>query len=281
MAVDHTRSLTALVLAGRRSGADAVARAAGVSHKALAPVGGRPMLLHVVGSLRSLPRLGRVVVSSDAPEALRSVPELRELLDSGAVEYRASAGSPADSVLESLTALELRGPLLVTTADHPLLTAQMIEYFCDAAERTGADVVAAVVSASVVLERFPDARRTFIPLRGESVTGANLFWFRSAEAAGAAAFWRQTETVRKRPWRLAALFGIRALASFAMRRLDLDQATARVSSKLGLRAAVVRMPFAECGLDVDRPEHLELVERILAGARARAPTAGRTPGCPH
>lgn len=281
MAVGDPGSLTALILAGRRSGADPVACAAGVSHKALVPVGGRPMLMHVVDSLRSLPRIGRVILSSDDAEALQSVPELRELLASGALEYRASAGSPADSVRESLAGIDLPGPLLVTTADHPLLTPQMIEYFCDAAEGTSADVVAAVVSASVLLDRFPDARRTFIPLRGESVTGSNLFWFRSKEGARAAAFWRQTEQVRKRPWRLAALFGIRTLASFALRRLDLEQAAERISSKLGLRAAVVRMPFAECGIDVDRPEHLALVERILAEVTARVPTAARTPGIPR
>lgn len=236
------------------------------------------MLMHVLDSLHSLPRVGRLVVCSDAPRVLESVPELRELLASGALEHRDSAGSPAESVRASLEELGLGGPLLVTTADHPLLKPAMIEYFCEAAEATGADVVAAVVSASVLLDRFPDARRTFIPLRGESVTGANLFWFRSAEAASAAAFWRQTERVRKRPWRLAALFGIGTLARFAMRRLDLEQAAARISPKLGVRAAVVRMPFAECGLDVDRPEHLERVEQILA--TAHAPTEVRTPGCP-
>ena len=39
------RRFTALVLAGSRGAADPVAQAAGVAHKALAPVGGIPMIL--------------------------------------------------------------------------------------------------------------------------------------------------------------------------------------------------------------------------------------------
>ena len=255
--------LTALVLAGERSGGDPLARGAGVAHKALIEVGGVPMLVRVVGCLAATARVERVVVSSASPGLLDAHVDLRRLRDAGVLAHWRSGASPAASVAEALAGLAPAGPLLVTTADHPLLVPAMVEHFCAEAERSGAEVVVAVVSASVVRERFPDARRTFIPLRGEAVTGANLFWFRGPAGAGAAAFWRRTEAVRKRPWRLAGLFGWRALGLFALRRLDLHAAVRLVSTRLGVRAAVVRMPFAECGIDVDRPEDLALVERLL------------------
>ena len=63
--------VTALVLAGRRSGgADPMAAAAGVSHKALLPVAGVPMLLRVVSALRASPSVGRIVVCIEAPEEM-------------------------------------------------------------------------------------------------------------------------------------------------------------------------------------------------------------------
>ncbi|MFC7554928.1 hypothetical protein ACFQU7_25930 [Pseudoroseomonas wenyumeiae] len=50
--------VTALVLAGSRAGAaDPMAMAAGVSHKALLPVGGVPMLARVLEALRDSPAL--------------------------------------------------------------------------------------------------------------------------------------------------------------------------------------------------------------------------------
>jgi CTP:molybdopterin cytidylyltransferase MocA len=38
-----------------------------------------------------------------------------------------------------------------------------------------------------------------------------------------------------------------------------------VSRVIGVRATAVRMPFADAAIDVDKPEDLEAVERILAG----------------
>ena len=135
-----------------------------------------------------------------------------------------------------------------------------------------AAVAAAVVPESVIRARFPDVKRTFIPLRGEAITGANLFWFGSAEGAAAARFWRRTEEVRKKPWRLASLFGPGVFLRFAARRLDLDGVTRELSLRVGLPVAAVRLPFAECGLDVDRPDDLRLAERVLAGASAASPS---------
>ena len=49
--------LTAVVLAGSRREGDPLAAAAGVSHKALIPVGEVPMLQRVVSTLAAVPRI--------------------------------------------------------------------------------------------------------------------------------------------------------------------------------------------------------------------------------
>jgi len=260
------KSTTALVLAGERLVGDGLARDAKVAHKSLLQVKGVPMLVRVVRCVAAVPGVGRILVSARSPDLLEAHPELSRLRDAGIIEYQRSAESPATSVQEVLSRREFPGPLLVTTSDHPLLAPDMVEHFCGEAERSGAEVVAAVVSDSVFRARFPDARRTFIPLRGESVTGANLFWFRSSEGAGAAGFWRRTESVRKSPWRLAGLFGASALTLFALRRLGLEDVTRRMSERLGISVTVIRLPYPECGLDVDRPDDLALAERVLAEA---------------
>lgn len=237
------------------------------------------MLVRVVRTLASVPRIETITVSTGDPELLSAHPQLVDLRERGILRHRASAESPAASVEEAVSAGPTGTPLLVTTADHPLLSPAMVEQFCAEAERAGAPVVAAVVCESVIRARFPDARRTFIPLRGEAVTGANLFWFASPEGAAAARFWRRTEAVRKQPWRLAALFGPGALIRFATRRLDLEAATRHLSERIGMPVAAVRLPFAECGLDVDRPEHLVLASRLLAGSSpAEASARGCTSG---
>jgi len=262
------RRLDALLLAGVREGGDVLAESRGVAHKSLLEVAGLPMLVRVVRTLAVLERVERILVSAPSADLLSAHPELVRLQERGVLRHLPSADSPAASVEQALTGRVGENPLLVTTADHPLLTPAMVDHFCSEAESTGADVVAAVVPEAVIHERFPDLRRTFIPLRGEAVTGANLFWFGSADGAAAASFWRRTESVRKRPWRLAALFGPRTLLRFALRRLDLEAATRHISERVGVPVAAVRLPFPECGLDVDRPADLALAERLLAGSRA-------------
>lgn len=261
-------ALTTLVLAGSRGPADPVAVAAGVSHKALAPVGGVPMIARVLGTLAAHPDLGRILVSIEEPAVLERVAELHPLLESGRVAALASAPSPSASVLACLEGLEEKAPLLVTTADHALLTSAMVGDFLSSAEAEEADFVAGVVTERCFVARFPDARRTFIPLRGERVTGANLFLLRTPAAERVVAFWRRAERFRKQPWRLFAAFGPLSLALFFLRRLDLEAALERASAAFGARAAAVRLPCAESAIDVDSPGDLELAGRILAARDA-------------
>lgn len=256
-------SFDALVLAGSRGPTDPLAQHQGVKHRALLDIEGVPMLLRVVRTLRAADRIDRVAVSIDDPAALSAVPELAD------AEVHPSLSSPSRSVLDVLERRADADKLLVTTADHPLLTPVIVDHFAAADDGCQADVLVGVVARSLLRERFPGSTRTWLPLRGDRYTGANLFAFRTPEARRAAHFWVRAERFRKRPWRLASVFGPSTLLAFALRRLDLDAALERVSHAMQVRVEAVRLPFAEAAIDVDRPSDLALVTRILAGDQSR------------
>ena len=263
-----------VVLAGTRGEGDALAAARGVRHRALLDVAGTPMLVRVVRCLRETQRIERLVVSIDEPAAIDSVPELAALVRDGSLAVHRSLASPSRSVLDLLRSLPPGRPVLVTTADHALLTPEMAACFLDAAEASGADVVAGVVRREVIEARFPETTRTWLRFRDGDVSGANLFAFRTQAASRAAEFWLRAESFRKRPWRLVAAFGPVALLAFLLRRLDLAAATARASRAFGARAQLVALPFAEAAIDVDRPADHELATRILeARHSSRSPAA--------
>jgi len=272
--------VTALVLAGRRgSAADPLAEATGSRHRALLPICGVPMLVRVVRALREARSVGQILVSIGEPEALEAEPELAALLAQGALGVHRSLDSPSRSVLDVLGGAAGRGPLLVTTADHPLLTGGIVDHVNAAALRSQADVLVGAVGAELVRARYPSSVRTWIRLRDGDWSGANLFVLRTPEARRAAEFWVRVEQFRKRPWRLVGAFGPLTLALFALRRLDLEAGLARVSRAIGARVEVVPLPFPEAAIDVDRPADLELASRILRAdqaAREAAPpgTAG-------
>jgi len=251
--------VTALVLAGRRggdAGADPMAAAAGVSHKALLPVAGVPMLLRVISALRGSPAVGCIVVSIEAPEeSLFGLDGLEGVL------LRAAAPSPARSAAAALE--EFGAPLLVTTADHALLTPAMVAHLLSAVP-PGVAAAAALARRETVLAAYPEARRTWLRFRDGAFSGCNLFLLAEAEgAARAAAFWRRAEAERKRPLAMARLLGLLTLLRFALGRLTLRAGLDALERRCGARLHAVEMPFAEAAVDVDKPADLALAEAAL------------------
>ena len=253
--------LTALVLAGRRGPKDRLAHTVGQSHKACIAVAGVPMIVRVLTSLRAVSLVQDIVVSIDEAAVLADCAKVR------GVRFHASQSSPAASVLDYFETHRAQGPVLVTTADHALLTPAMVEYFCAAAQHSDADVVIGVVSVSLFRAQYPESHRTFLPLADGSWSGTNLFLLRTPQAARAVRFWVRAGQFRKRPWRLVSTFGWGNLLRFLLRRLDHSTALVQASRVLGVRVGLVEMPFAEAAIDVDTPDDLVTAEQILA-ARA-------------
>ena len=161
--------------------------------------------------------------------------------------------------------------MLLTTADHALLTPAVVDHFCEAARATGADVVVGLARAEQVLAAFPGTRRTILRLKGGGYCGCNLFAFLTPTGRGAAQYWRRVEQQRKRPLRLAAgVLGWSAILDYALGRLTLERALERMSRRLGLRAGAVILPFPEAAVDVDSVEDLQLVR--VSSSRAAEPS---------
>lgn len=253
------RQFTVLVMAASRGPVDPVAEACGLSHKCLAPVAGETMLGRVLGALERSAHVGRVAVSIESPDVINRNPDLA----ARDITIIPSAASPCASVLRALDDLDYPWPVLVTTADHPLLTPAMVYHFCGEALVSGADVAVALASASRILADYPDARRTFLPFRGERYSGCNLFALMTPRAARAVDFWRGLEAHRKHPWRLFRAFGLVAVIRFLAGGMALSAALTAASRRLDLTAAAITMPFAEAAIDVDKPDDLALVEDIL------------------
>jgi hypothetical protein len=154
--------------------------------------------------------------------------------------------------------------VLLTTADHALLESEMVDYFCQQAQRTGADLVVALASARQVMSAFPGVRRTVTRLRDDGYCGCNLFAFLTPESRVMADVWQQVEQQRKRPWRVIAILGWSSVLRYLIGQLSLQQALDRLSLRLGIRIAAVTMPFSRAAVDVDTPEDWELVKRLAA-----------------
>jgi CTP:molybdopterin cytidylyltransferase MocA len=255
--------VNALILAGSRGPDDPMAKAAGVSHKALLPVAGVPMLLRVVEALRETGGIERIYVCIEDARVIFQVPALEALHRARVLEAVPAAESPAASVAAALRRIDLTEPLLVTTGDHPLLTPAILQRFLESAPKD-CDLAVALAPADVVAAAYPGAIRTFYRLGKQRFSGCNLFLVRSPNVARVADFWRGLEAHRKRPMRLIWQIGPLALIKVVLGMMNAEQAFAYLSRKAGATIRHVELPIAEAAVDVDKPADLELVERIFA-----------------
>ena len=246
----------ALILAAGRGPGDPMAKAYGVVNKCVIPVAGVPMLARVAKALKDSGQCATILVSIED-----------RAIAVGALGEKIATIAPAASAPASVIAAVKSGapafPVLVTTGDHALLTPDMVRYFCQSAEQSGADFTVGLAAAGTILAAYPQSVRTFFRLGTTRVSGCNLFALRNGKALKLLDRWQYLEPVRKKPWRLVAAFGILPLLRYLTGRLELDDALAILSEKFGIKAGAVLMPFAEAAIDVDKPADKNLAEEIL------------------
>jgi GTP:adenosylcobinamide-phosphate guanylyltransferase len=253
--VSPVHGLTALVLAGTRPGGDGLAQAAGVSHKALIPVGGVAMLQRVLLALSAVPAVARIAVVIDRPDVLASMPG-----GGKPVSVLPAASGPSASVLHALT---MEGaPLLVTTADHALLQPRWIDEFL-AADNHASDVLLALARRESVEAAVPGARRTWLRFADGHYSGCNLFLLRTPAARGVVALWQQLESDRKRPLAMLRRLGLSYALRYRCGWLSLAQALARLGHLSGARIDPVILRDGLAAVDVDRMADLDLVRALV------------------
>lgn len=246
----------ALVLAGARPEPDAAAAYAGVPHKGLIELAGRPLLGRVVEALRGA-GVERVAVVANEPHVVALASEL------GAEVLPAEAG-PSLSALRGVE--RLGTPVLVTTSDHALLQAEWVARFL--ADAPAVDVCVLLARRAVVEAAAPTTKRTYLKFADDEWSGCNLFLLRTERGLAAIQLWRSIEADRKRPWRIIRRLGPLTLVRYLMGRLTLAEALERLSQLCGASVAAVPTPFGLAAVDVDKPADLDLVRSIVGGKAA-------------
>lgn len=253
---------SALVLAAGRGPDDPMAKTFGIAHKCLVPVAGKPMLARVVNALKASRNIGTITICIDDPSVIA------DALDcSDTVQVTASASSAPASVLASINQAELSWPVLVTTADHALLTHEMVNQFLAESQEQNADLTVGLAAQAVIEKAIPDTSRTYLSFADTRVSGCNLFTLQSAKSLQVVQFWEQADKNRKQPWKLVRAFGIWPLVRWLFGSLTLDNAFSIASQRLGATVKPIIMPFAEAAVDVDKPEDKYLADRLLKKRR--------------
>jgi CTP:molybdopterin cytidylyltransferase MocA len=226
--------------------------------KALLDLEGKPMLQWIVDAMEAASRVEHVFVVWPGPESsIRLGPQSTFIPDQGGLIANIQAG---------LQAVQHTNPAakhaLLSSGDIPGITPEMVDWRVQTVEAADADLDYAVVERAVMDRIFPGSRRSFTPLKGIEVCGGDLSGLHVSITSDNA-LWDSLYATRKNAFKQAALLGFDLFFLAALRRLTLEDAARRVGQRLGLKAHVTLCPYAEIGMDVDKPHQLEMVRQHL------------------
>lgn len=254
---------TALVLAGQRDGkVDPLAAAAGTVYKALVPVAGRPMILHVLDALAAAPEIGQIIISINQAASLERHASVRALIASGRVRIAPARANLVDSVAHALA--DASFPVLVTTADNVLLTPTAIAELRTGVRQRSADIGVAFAREADVLAAHAGGQRRFYRFADDAYSNCNSYWLASKAALRPVEVFRSGGQFAKHPARIVRAFGILNLIRFRFGIGTLDGLFARLSRRFRLTMCAVVLNDGAVAIDVDNARTLAIAEAVLA-----------------
>jgi hypothetical protein len=255
------QSYTGLVLAASRGNLDPLAQAGGVSHKCFIDIAGQPMLRRVVEGVMDSGRIGRTIVAIEPASIEEAKAILAGLPGAETIEYVESRENIGTSV-SAIASPELL-PLVITTGDNALHTAEMVRFFCDALDSVSADGALGLTPAQYILDKYPDGNRAFHRFRDGAFSSCNIYALLTPRALNGPKVFNSGGQFGKKPKRLIGAFGLAAFLLYKSRLFTLNTVLKALSRTVGLRTAPILMPFAEGPIDVDRMQDWELANRIV------------------
>ena len=233
----------------------------GNSPKALLEVAGKSMIQWVLDALAGSEKVERVVVAGlpedtplEFPRPLTILPDKGSMLDN--IQAAARVLIPFHQSEDFV---------LAVSSDIPTITTHHVDWVIEEVQRTPEEVFFGVIERETMEKRFPGSNRTYLKLKDKDLCGGDFNALRIKLISSDHLLWRKIVDARKSPLRQASLLGLDTLFLILLRRLTLEQAAVKIGRKLGISARGVVSPFAELGMDVDKPYQLELVRTDLMG----------------
>ncbi|MBV9883733.1 MAG: NTP transferase domain-containing protein [Sphingomonadaceae bacterium] len=247
-----------IILAAQRDGRlDPLAEAAGVTHKCLVPIGGKPLLAHVLAALEQVEGIAGVTISVEAGAETMLAPVAAA--SALPIRFAAAAATLPDSLYAAAEGLD--GPIVITTADNVLLTPGAVLQVA-AALAAGEDGVAALARKEDVLAAHPQGQRRFYRFSDGEFSNCNLYGL-SHRGLRLAETFREGGQFAKNPMRIGRAFGFFNLLLLRFARISLEGAARRVSRRFGARISAVVLADGAHAIDVDNQRTYDIAASLL------------------
>jgi GTP:adenosylcobinamide-phosphate guanylyltransferase len=228
--------------------------------KSLVDICGKPMAQWVFDALCDAEMIDQIVVIGVTAESGLKCDKVKGYFpDEGNILANISAG--VKRVLELSPGAH---HVAIVSADIPAVMPEHINWVVKTAQQTDEDVYYNVITRQVMEARFPGSKRSYTRLKDMEVCGGDLNVARTMTVTGNDELWEKIIESRKNVFKQAALLGYGTLLLLLLRQLTLEKAIKRVAKRVSLSGRALICPYAEIGMDVDKPHQLEIMRADLA-----------------
>ena len=228
--------------------------------KALLDVAGKPMIQWVLDALDQATTVERVIIMG--------LPENSGVTGAKIVCYMPNYEDMVENIKEGTKEVMRINPearhVLIVSSDIPGITGEMMDWVVTTALETDDDAYYNVIPREVMEKRFPASKRSYIHLKGMEICGGDTNVVATRMVTQNDEIWKKLVGARKNALKQAALLGFDTLILLFFRLVDLDGGIKKVSKRLHIKGRAIVCPYAEVGMDIDKPHQLEIMRADLA-----------------
>jgi hypothetical protein len=228
--------------------------------KALVDVAGKPMVQWVLDALTEASSIDNVIiVGLTEKSGLKCGKKMYFVSNQGKMVENLQAG--ARKVKEINKQAEY---VLIVASDVPAITGEMVDWVVKTGMDAKVDIVYNVIQREAMEKRFPGSKRTWTRLKDMEVCGGDVNVGRiKLLISDDTGIWEKITNSRKSPLKQAALIGFYTAFLLLTGKLSLQKAETNIMSRLKITGKAVVCPYAEVGMDVDKPHQLEIMRADL------------------
>jgi len=239
---------------------DALYDVTGEGQKVLLEIAGKPILQWVLDAVSQSQTIEQIVIVG--------LSEVNSVKCRQPITNLEAHGSLLENIESGINKVQEIDPhaqkMILISGDLPGISGEMIDWMADFAAKSDNEFLYPLIERSLMEYVFPGAKRTYVRLREGEFCGGDLMGISASMVKTKDLQGRKLVESRKNPLKQAWILGLDMCLRLAVGRLSLARDVPIICRRLGITGKAVISPFAEIAMDIDKPQHISVMEKYLA-----------------
>lgn len=228
--------------------------------KAALEIAGKSMLQWILDALEKAETINKIVIigSEGLENTIKSSKVACHL--PGGMDMIETFKIGADTVLGLNPGAQ---DVVVISTDIPMITPESVDWVINTSRESQDEIYYFLIDQPTMEKKYPGSGRSYTKLKDLNVCGGDIGVVNLDLYTKNKDFWTKLVKARKSTLHMASLIGIDILLLLVLRRISLQDLVDKVTRRLGITGKGLLCPYAELGMDIDKPYQLDLARKEL------------------